>query len=389
MLRKNWIYAIAFAILYGIEAYFVHGELLAGHGDYRPLIFIPSLVAIIFGPLIGGFVGGFGNLINDIINKYLVEKESLHMGHLVGFIANFIGAYIVGLLAREIRSEEYRHPFSKEALRDYIWNTVAACIGMGAITGLIVGLGLWQIGKVPYDIGIGIAGSIMLWNSLFSFILLIVLPLYVIGETRFEAKARAEEEKLMRLHVIRSTPNDLVSIEDGLIVDGKPVEREWFITSLRIKNLANKEMRYRVEIIGPDIIQPSVKYTKRIKPNDYDDITFSLYPLDSGERHLKLRIIPWTESAHEAKEATKLGQELMYELMYKVKPETSTKLNVITSFLGVLALFAFLFKALFDLLSGGRITGLTVALAFFGAEIVLILLWYMWRRYQLAPMLRK
>ena len=387
-LRKHWFYAIIFALLYGIEAYLLHEEILASHGDYRPLIFIPPLVSIAFGSLVGAVVGGLGNLINDIITKYLVEGKSLHMGHAVGFIANFLGAYVVGLLAKDIRSEQYKSILSKEAIKDYIWNTLAGSLGMGAVTGLIIGLGLWQIGKVPYELGIRIAGSIMFWNSLFMVLLFVTLPLYAIGERWYLKKMEIEKAILTSIQVVRRPEAKIADIEKGEVTEGKPIEREWFIASLRIRNLTDKTLRFRVEIIGPDIIQPSVKYTKKLAPGEYDDITFSIYPLDSGERHFRVRVLPWSESVDKVKDVIQEIPETLFELKYKARPETSASLNTITSFLGILALLALLFKGFLDLMSGGPVTGLTVALAFFAAEVVLIIIWYIWRKYQLSSAIR-
>ncbi len=383
-LKKYWFYALIFAFLYGVEAYIFRGEILAGHADYRPLVFIPPLVSIAFGPLIGGIVGGLGNLINDIITKYLVEGKSLHMGHLVGFIANFIGAYMVGLLSRDIKAEKYGSLFSKDAIKDYLWNTIAGSIGMGAITGAIIGFGLWQIHKVSYETGIKIAGSIILWNSLFMTLLFLTLPIYTLGEKWYSRKIETEKSILRLMDIVKRPKDKIADIERGEITEGKPIEREWFIASLRIRNLTNKTMRFRVEIISPDIVQPSVKYTKKLAPKEYDDITFSLYPLDSGERHFRVRLLPWHENVSDVKDVIEKIPETVFELKYRAKPETSASLNTITSFLGVIALLALLFKGFLDLMSGGPVTGLTVALAFFAAEVVLILIWYIWRRYQLV-----
>ena len=384
-IKKNWLFAIVLALVYGLEAYFIQGEILAGHGDYRPLIFIPALAAVVFGPLFGGIVGGFGNLTNDIINKYIVEGKALHIGHLVGFLGNFIGAFVVGLLSVDIRSEQYKSLLDREALKDYTWNVISSSIGLGAITGAIIGFGLWLVGKVPYEIGVSIAGSIMYWNSLFMLLLYVVFPLYAIIEKRNYLKMKKEKEFLRKVEVVKGPEDAFATIEKGEIIEGDPIEREWFIVALRVKNNSAGEQRFRVELIGPDIIQPSVKYTRKIKEGEYDDITFSLYPLGSGERHFRARIIPWVDTLEQVKENIRQkDNEVLFELKYKAKPEASAKLSSITSMVGMLALLALLFKGIYDLISGGAVTGFTVALAFFFAEIVLIIIWYIWKKKSLA-----
>ena len=109
-----------------------------------------------------------------------------------------------------------------------------------------------------------------------------------------------------------------------------------------------------------------------------------MYPLDSGERHFRVRILPWTESAEETMHRIKDLPDIIYELKYKATPETSEKLSALTSFIGVMALLALLFKGIYDLIRTKEVSGLTVAIAFFIAEIILIILWYIWKKYSLA-----
>ena len=97
---KNWKIAGILALFYSLNALFLgKTEIFAGHGDIRVFIFIPALTAVWFGPIIGGLAAGFGNLLLDIIDNIVLKGEPLEISHLVGFIGNLVGAYMVGILS--------------------------------------------------------------------------------------------------------------------------------------------------------------------------------------------------------------------------------------------------------------------------------------------------
>ncbi len=384
-LKKNLLFAIAFAIFYGIEVYFLNQEALTGYGQYRPLIFLPALASIAFGPLVGAFVGGFGNLTNDIIRKMIIEHESLHMGHLMGFIGNFIGAYVVGVLSVDIDVKS-KGLFSKESFKDYIWNTVAGFIGMGAVTGFIIGFGRLLIGKAQtIEEAILFAGTVTFWNGVFMLILLAVLPLYGYLEKVYLEKQEAKKRELVKIKIVESKDSPFSDIIEGRFIDSVPIEKEWATMGIQIKNTSDKTLRFKAEIIGPDIIQPSVKFTKKLNPGEVDEVTFSIYPLDEGERHFKIRLVPWSEDLSVTKELTSEVKEGEYELAYKAMAEESEKLSSLTSIIGLLVIFGLLAKTFYEILSSGSISmGLSIALSLFIAEIVLVFAWYMWKKMKLS-----
>jgi len=383
-LKKNLLFAIAFTIFYGVEVYFLNQEALTGYGQYRPLVFLPALAAIAFGPLVGAFVGGFGNLTNDVIRKMIVTNKGLHIGHFFGFLGNFFGAYVVGILSVDIDVKS-KGLFSKESLKDYAWNTIAGSVGMGAVTGFIIAFGELAVGKITtLEDALIFSGTITFWNSVFMLLLLPILPLYgYLEKLHIERKERKERE-LTKIEIKRIDKDTFVNLEGGRFIDSIPLEKEWATMGVKVKNKTDGVLRFRVEIIGPDIIQPSTMFTKKLGPNEVDEVTFSIYPLDKGERHFKLRVVPRSEDIEKAKEIAKQRKDAEFELSYKAEAEESEKLSSLTSIIGLLVIFGLLAKTFYEIISAGSISvGLAIALSLFIAEIAIIILWYIWKKMQI------
>ena len=382
-LKENLLFAITFAIFYGIEAFFLNEEAFTGYGQYRPLVFLPALAAIVFGPLVGAFVGGFGNLTNDIIKKMIVQHKPLHIGHLFGFLGNFIGAYVVGVLSIDVDVKS-KGLFSKESFKGYVWDSIAGSIGMGGVTGFIIAFGELAVGKITtIENALIFSGTITFWNSVFMTLLLPMLPLYGYLEKIHLEKKKRKAKELTEIQIAKLEKEAFANLIGGRFIDSLPLEKEWAEMGIKVKNKTNDTMRFRVEIIGPDIIQPSTMYTKKIPPGEIDEVTFSIYPLDKGERHFKVRIVPRSENINKAREIAKKKKDAEFELTYKAEPEESEKLSSLTSIIGLLVIFALLAKTFYEIISAGTISaGLAISLSLFAAEIALIILWYIWRKMQ-------
>ena len=381
-LKKNFLFLIAFSIFYGIEVLFLNQEAFTGYGQYRPLVFLPALIGIAFGSLPGAFVAGVGNFIYDVINKLFIQHKSLHLGHLIGFIGNFVGGYVVGTLSVDIDVRS-KGLLSRDSLIDYLWNTFISIVGLGGVTGFIIGFGNYLIGRVEtLNDALIFAGTIAVWNGIFMILLLLVLPIYGLLEKYQIEKRLKELSELTKITVRTVTPNPNIEVVGGRFIETVPIEREWTLVGVTIKNNYDSNMRYKVEIIGPDIIEPSTLFTREIEPNGVDEVTFSIYPLDRGERHMKVRVIPWGRDLNRGKEILKKGKRAEAELRYKAKPEESEKLSSLTSILGILVIFGLLVKAIYDLVNTKSISlEMSVALSLFIADIIMILLWYMYKKW--------
>lgn len=380
--KKNLIFLIAFAIFYGVEVLFMNQEAFTGYGQYRPLVFLPALIGVAFGAFSGAFVAGFGNLIYDIINKIFIQHKSLHIGHLIGFIGNFVGGYVVGALAVDIDVSK-KGLFSKESVYDYLWNTFVSALGLGGVTGFIIGFGSYLAGRVA-TVGDALifAGTIAAWNSIFMLLLLIVLPLYGYLEKLTIEKKMRNIQELTRIKVKPIAGKNIAEIVSAEVIEDVPIERDWTLMGLTIRNNIDADMRYKIEIVGPDIIDPSTLYTKIIKPGETDKVTFSIYPLDKGEREIKVRLIPWVRDLNKIKSLLEKEKKSETLLVYKAKPEESEKISSLSSIIGILVIFGLLAKAFFDLIKTSSISvGMSVALSLFVAEVIIILLWYMYKKY--------
>lgn len=383
--KKHLLYLIGFAVFYGVEVLFLNSEAFTGYGQYRPLVFLPALVSVAFGPLSGAFVAGFGNLIYDFINKLIIQGKPLHIGHLIGFMGNFIGGYVVGLLATDI-DVKGKGLISRSSLIDYVWNTLASILGLGAVTGFIIGFGSFVVGRVG-TVGEALifAGTITVWNSIFMLTLLLVLPVYgYLEKISIERKEKALRE-LSKIKIEKPSRGGYVDLTHAEFVDQIPVEKEWALVKLRFKNMHEGDMRYKVELLSADIVKPSYLYTKQLGENEEDEVTFSLYPLDKGERQIKLRVIPWGIKVDEARNLAAEAKWVELRLTYRAKPEESEKLSALSSIIGILVILGLLTKAIYDLINTKAISfGLTVALSLFIAEIAVIVAWYIYKRISLT-----
>ncbi|MEX0568697.1 MAG: hypothetical protein Q6363_005985 [Candidatus Njordarchaeota archaeon] len=381
--KKNLLLIIIFSLAYGLTAYFFREEIIAGSGDIRPTIFVPSLAAIVFGPLIGGFIGGIGNLIYDAINKMIIEHEMLKLKHLIGFLANFVGAFIVGLLREKPEISTDESIFSKKMVKVYLKNTFYACLGMGVIVGAIIGFGLWLIGDKSFEVGMIIATGITFWNTLSSMFLLIALPAYFYLEKRAKIRRLKEIQELKTVKAVETPAKSPVIIEKAEFLGTGAIEKEWCLFKISIKNNLNEKMKFRVEIIAPDIIIPSVKYSAMIEPNDSDEITFSIYPLDSGERHLKINIKPWPSDLEKQKEILEQGYTFAYMLKYKAKKDEPETIRAFVSMISILMILAITIKALFSVFNYEEFQVVLIALSVFVTEIALTIIWYIWKKTKL------
>ena len=133
---RNWKIAAVLAVFYSLNSLFIGStKLFAGHGELRIFIFIPALTAVWFGPVIGGLAAGFGNLLLDIIDNVILKGESLDMSNVVGFFANLIGAYVVGLLRDELIVSKDDNILSLKFFKKYFRNLVASVIGAHIVSG--------------------------------------------------------------------------------------------------------------------------------------------------------------------------------------------------------------------------------------------------------------
>ena len=165
-LKKNLILILAMSVLYALTSFAI-GEIdllpgTEGGGELRPFIFIPALAAIMFGPTVGAFSAGIGNFLIDIINDRIIQGDILDLGNLAGFCGNFIGAAVVGFISWRLKfKEDDRIFFSWKTWLRYLQNTLAAVVGMGLVTGEVIGLlRAAFLNSTDFNLGVQIGASI-------------------------------------------------------------------------------------------------------------------------------------------------------------------------------------------------------------------------------------
>ena len=88
-------------------------NLIPGFTDVRPVCALGSIYGIFFGPL-GCVACAFGNLIADIIDN------ALRWSSLAGFVANFLGPYMIWYLWKRFR----KHSFALRTIPDLLFHAL-------------------------------------------------------------------------------------------------------------------------------------------------------------------------------------------------------------------------------------------------------------------------
>jgi len=98
--------------------------------QFRPAVIIPSAMAVLFGPLVGGLSAGVGTTIASAV-KHGVPSPATIFGGLPG---NFLCYFVIGLLTR-----------NKKSVKE-----LALAAGAGYLIGsLTISLGMFAIGLIP------------------------------------------------------------------------------------------------------------------------------------------------------------------------------------------------------------------------------------------------
>jgi len=98
--------------------------------QFRPAVIIPSAMAVLFGPLVGGFSAGIGTTIASSV-KHGVPSPATIFGGLPG---NFLCYFVIGLLTK-----------NKKSIKE-----LALTSALGYLVGSVtIGVGMFAIGLIP------------------------------------------------------------------------------------------------------------------------------------------------------------------------------------------------------------------------------------------------
>ena len=129
-------------------------QFAGGYSQIRPVNAIPSPVGLVFGP-VGALACALGNLVGD-----LPQIGNYHATVLLGFIGNFLSAYIPYKVWRAIDSDVVSvHTWRKIGL--YFWSALLSCMSCA----LMLGFGLRLVSGRWYG---EIVGGIFINNLIFT-----------------------------------------------------------------------------------------------------------------------------------------------------------------------------------------------------------------------------
>lgn len=131
-----------------------------GIANLRPAIVIPMVISSVFGPLAGSLTAAFGNSIADLITY------GPHPGTIPGFAGSGIGAVVTAIFAMMATK------WLKGAKRIGVV-AFGSAVGLGWITGLIVGVGNLLMGYIPsIEVALTVGAIIGVGNTIWAFTIL-------------------------------------------------------------------------------------------------------------------------------------------------------------------------------------------------------------------------
>ncbi|MBD3405152.1 MAG: hypothetical protein GF411_03335 [Candidatus Lokiarchaeota archaeon] len=394
----DWIVIVLVAIIYSLNAFLLEGAAELFPHEERIIIMVPAYASIVFGPIIGGLGAGFGNLLLDIFEKVVLSNEGLAARHVLGFFANMIGGATVGLLSKRITMQEKDEIFTFNRLILSIKNTFASVFGLSVITGTMIGFGRFFLTYVGFDdlltgsfttgelftTGASLAGIIITGNGvvlLMSMIPLQFILMYV--ERRRVRNYNADLRASRVLAPVTMTPNPPVEILEFTEQGKGFVLRRWSTVRIRLKNLLDRPMRFRIEMVAQDHVDPNVFYTELMDPGSIDVIDLQFYPFDDAHRVVRLVVRPWVDNSQVLREVFEKDQQFAFEYAYKVFMPSNRRIKVLISIVGILALIIGIIRGMQSILVGTGTAPFLVTLGVVVAEIVFVLMYFIYRRRQM------
>ncbi|MEA2069779.1 MAG: hypothetical protein U9O98_00660 [Asgard group archaeon] len=403
-LKKNLVIIFVMSILYALNSFAI-GEIklqpgIEGGGELRPLIFIPALAAILFGPMVGAFSAGIGNLLMDIINDTILEPSILDLSNLAGLLGNFVGALVVGILGWQLKfDKDDAIFFSGKNWLHYLQNTLAAIIGMGLVTGETIGLLSVAFNKATWSFGNSLSAMIFYSNTFF--LLISFIPLQLIIATYEKIRAKRYHKSLLeskKVTVIEEPENPPAKIEEIEIIPGEGqeglIKDEWSQIKLVIRNQLTIPTAFRIEINCEDRVAPSVDYTYKLEPNETDEKFFQINPFNDSERVFTIYIKNWSSTFKELTKTKKIGTSIRYRFTYNTLTPFEHRFNTIMKFLSICTFAVIIFNGFRTVFSTSGIdiwqeSHFIWALVVCGVELILVIGFYIYKLVQVRRKIAK
>ena len=161
--------AVLITVMFAILAVSIHVmQFAGGYSQIRPVNAIPAPVGLVFGP-VGALACALGNLLGD-----LPQISNYHGTAVLGFVANFLSAYIPYKVWRAIDSDVVSvHSWRQIGL--YVWAAALSCISCALMLGfgLSVFFGEWYgeivggifINNLTFSMALGLPVLIVLTST--------------------------------------------------------------------------------------------------------------------------------------------------------------------------------------------------------------------------------
>lgn len=320
-------------ILYATVSYALNSQqsgTSGSFGDFRPAIFFPAIIAILYGPIVGGLSAGLGNLLYDALRHQPISQGSspLDYGNLFGAIGNTIGGMIVGGLSKPYRNTQTMFDYSDEVpdklmevydtdyIRRLIRNTIAAIVGLAFVNAFIIGYG--QRLTPGYDPSNSQPFFISV-SSNNGLVLLVTTPLTLVTITFFEwVNGKKSKEKLRerrKFSITNPVPSNF-EIISAMSPKGDEVKQQsWGAVEMIIRNTGTTAKRFFVRMVSDDIFSPHRHKTPALEPGQEDAMYFNIYAIANGKKSGTLVVQEDVETAEE--HFVKVGYEVpsSYELI--------------------------------------------------------------------------
>jgi len=396
--KENLFAAFMLSILYSATSYLLLEANMIPElhsGDIRPSIFLPAIVSIMYGPIIGGLAAGFGNLLVDIIKKEIITHEGLEIKHLIGFLANLMGGIVTGVIGKflNLNAQNFeKKAFIKKWVQiaiNLLRNTIASIIGYGVVIGLIIGEGLaWAYPNIDFKEGIIISAHIFYWNSLFLLIFVPGLLLLIMYTDSLFSKWKLEELNRRRHLKIVYPKKDRHDLGFEIIDAISPIGDElyaitWGAVELTIKNTGNETVKFLVSIISNDVFSPTEQRTPLLAPGEIDTLYFNVYPTSPGVNDAIVRVQKVLPSTKKQMHLG-VGNVSTYDLkmIYDVGTSSDFLINRIMGFFFVIGLLVTIAIMYFNIKDQLRLSReILFSLLVIPVEIILLLI-YFWLKKQ-------
>ncbi|MDH5403919.1 MAG: ECF transporter S component, partial [Candidatus Heimdallarchaeota archaeon] len=298
-LATSVIYAAISTLLDPDRTHFVEED---AFGDIRPAIFFPALVAILYGPIVGGLGAGIGNFLYDLIGVILNPDKTLELKHLIGFMGNLLGGFIVGGLSKPYedvttmfdqsrrKSSLLKELFNLKFIRRIVRNTLSSIIGLGFVTGIVIGYGQRINPEFPRAASFTIFSNISYWNSVFLMGAIPLLYLLITIIDYFQDKKSLNNLERRRHIQMKRVFSDF-SVSDAVSPIGDELfQNTWGSLKFSITNKMNKQTKYNVRISSDDIFSPHQHQTPLLDSQESDELYFNVFGISSGEKKAKVII---------------------------------------------------------------------------------------------------